>query len=137
MLKENKFYKNMKDTRPYTIFCDIDGVLVKHLSLSELSNEKTILEVLPGVIDTLNDWEKKGYNIILITGRKENMRKATEIQLARAGIIYDKLIMGISGGYRILINDRKDNSLTNTAYAINLNRNEGLLNIENLCDKSL
>ena len=35
--------------------------------------------------------------------------------------------MGFGGGDRILINDRKPNSDRDTAYAINLERNKGLL----------
>ena len=38
--------------------------------------------------------------------------------------------MGFGGGYRILINDRKDGSDRDTASAINLTRNEGVLDIE-------
>ena len=42
---------------------------------------------------------------------------------------YDQLIMGIGGGQRVLINDLKpDGSLT--AGAINLNRNQGISNLE-------
>ena len=45
--------------------------------------------------------------IILTTGRKEGMRRITEQQLENAGIVYDRLIMGIGGGIRVLINDLK------------------------------
>ena len=38
--------------------------------------------------------------------------------------------MGVGGGDRILINDRKPNSDIDTAYAINLNRNEGIKNVK-------
>ena len=46
------------------------------------------------------------------------------------GIFYDKLIMGVGGGDRVLINDRKPASSRDTAYSINLNRNEGVKNVE-------
>ena len=38
--------------------------------------------------------------------------------------------MGFGGGYRYIINDTKPNSERDTAYAINLNRNEGVENVE-------
>ena len=38
--------------------------------------------------------------------------------------------MGVGGGDRIVINDRKPNSKRDTAYSINLNRNEGVNNVE-------
>ena len=58
------------------------------------------------------------------------IEKITEKQLAEVGIIYDTLIMGIKGGKRVLINDRKPNGSKNYASAINLTRNEGINNIK-------
>ena len=108
-----------------TIFCDIDGTLVKH-------NNKGIIgqmdqcEILPNIIDHINKWDKLGYKIILTTGRKESMREYTSKQLLNLKIPHDKLIMGLHNGDRILINDKKNNSTRNTAYAINLVRNSGI-----------
>lgn len=112
------------DNRPKTIICDIDGTLLKHhgdITKQHLSEP----ELLPGVIDTIKEWDIKGYKIILITGRRESVRKETEEQLSKVGIIYDHLIMGATGGVRVLINDRKQGCIENTAEAINLERNEG------------
>lgn len=115
--------------RPKTIFLDIDGTLLKHYgSQFDLFNNEP--EILPGVIEKLKEWDSKGYNIILVTGRKKSTRKITEKQLNKLGIFYDKLIMGIGGGQRILINDLKPNSTENTAIGICVNRNEGLKNLE-------
>ena len=116
------------DTRPTTIFCDIDGTLVQHKPLTHNAVPGTKLEVLPDTIAKLSEWEAKGYNIILVTGRKESMRATTEQQLVEAGIFYDRLIMGIGGGQRILINDRKPDG-SEYASAININRNEGIGNL--------
>jgi hypothetical protein len=38
--------------------------------------------------------------------------------------------MGIGGGDRVLINDRKKNKISDTAFAVNLDRNEGIKNIQ-------
>ena len=114
----------MTNNRPKTIICDIDGTLIKHTGdITNLFNNKP--EILPNVIDCIKDWDRKGYNIILITGRKESVRKHTEEQLAKVGIIYDQLIMGVGGGTRVLINDLEPNSHEKTAIAINLERNKG------------
>jgi len=114
------------DYRPYTIFCDIDGTLVTHSkpTISQLPSHK--LKVLEGTIEKILEWDKLGYRIILTTGRKESLRTVTESQLAEAGIIYDQLIMGIGGGKRYLINDRKPQGTENYAIAINLERNKGI-----------
>ena len=118
------------EKRPKTIFSDIDGTLVEHVSPFESTNPNHKMKLLPGTIEKLQDWDMKGYYIILTTGRKESMRKSTEIQLAEAGIMYEQLIMGIGGGVRVLINDTKPYGDFNTAEAINLNRNEGIKNIK-------
>lgn len=112
---------------PKTIFCDLDGTLVKHNEPAEIQSPDLVLEVLPGVLEKFREWDCKGYRIIITTGRKESARESTIKQLQRAGITYDQLIMGFGGGDRILINDRKPNSDRDTAYAINLERNKGLL----------
>jgi hypothetical protein len=116
------------DKRPKTIFCDIDGTLIKHVPPSIATNPKHKMELLEGTIEKLLEWDKKGYNIILTTGRKESLRTITEKQLSDVGIFYDQLIMGIGGGERWLINDKKSNGME-TAIAINLNRNKGILNL--------
>ena len=84
------------------------------------------MKILPGTVEKLWEWDKLGYNIILTTGRKECLRKTTEEQLLKVGIIYDQLIMGIGGGVRVLINDKKAGSENETALAISLKRNEGI-----------
>ena len=111
-----------------TIFIDIDGVLIKHRgNLTNVILEDP--ELLPGVLEKLNEWEANGHKIILTTGRKESLRKITKKELSKFGIFYDQLIMGITRGERIIINDKKpDNDMT-TASAIEINRNEGLINV--------
>jgi len=114
---------------PKTIFCDIDGTLLQHKQdiIKNIYDQPIILE---NVIETIKIWDKFNYKIILTTGRKESTRKQTEQQLSEMGIVYDQLIMGITNGDRILINDKKLNGIKNTCYAINLVRNQGLNNID-------
>ena len=114
--------------KPKTIICDIDGVLLEHRNQG-LSSQ-LYSTPLKGTLKKINEWDVKGYNIILITGRRESLRKKTEEQLLMYGIFYDQLIMGVGGGDRVVINDRKPNSKRDTAYAINLNRNEGIENVK-------
>lgn len=118
----------MIDSRPKTIICDIDGTLIKHNKPSDVAKDSYLPELLEGTIDKLNEWERNGYNIILLTGRKESMRKVTEKQLIQLGIYYDQLIMGVGGGPRYLINDFKLDG-TQAAFAINIERNKGIHDI--------
>jgi len=111
-----------------TIFCDIDGTILMHKN--NIFNN--ILEqpvILKGVIDNFKEWDKNNFKIILTTGRKESYRKETENQLNSLGIPYDNLIMGLPNGERIVINDRKLNSINSATRAIDVIRNQGLENI--------
>ena len=62
---------NYKEVRPKTIFSDIDGTLVKHVSPFKSSMPGHFMELLPGTLEKLQEWDMKGYCIILTTGRKE------------------------------------------------------------------
>ena len=111
-----------------TLFLDIDGTLVKHENPHLTSLPLHKMEVLNGTIEKLLEWNKRGYTIILTTGRKESSREVTIKQLQEAGIFYDQLIMGIARGTRVIINDIKPDG-TLTAHSINLNRNSGINDI--------
>ena len=121
------------NNKPKTIFCDIDGTLCHYPYSAEMGNydfDKKTMQPLPGTLKKLWEWDKAGHVIILTTGRKEGMRESTERQLREAGIIYDRLIMGIGGGSRVLINDLKPDREWNTAIAINLKRDIGVKDVK-------
>ena len=123
----NELNNNAKNATK-TIFCDIDGTLVRFPDTVEgfkdLPKGKAPLEALPGTLDKLWEWETQGFRIILTTGRKESMRFTTERQLREVGIFWDQLIMGLGPGKRYLINDINNGS--DTAYAVNVERNGGI-----------
>jgi len=117
------------DTRPKTVICDIDGTLVVHENPSLLTDENFHLTLIPGTIEKMKEWDLKGYRIILLTGRRESARKATEAQLSQLGIFYDHLIMGVGGGDRIIINDRKTDGRI-TCFSFSPKRDEGIGSID-------
>ena len=112
---------------PPTIFLDIDGTILKYQK-DLLGLMKNTPEVLAGVHEKLAEWESMGCRVVLTTGRKESQRALTIKHLEQCGIFYDMLIMGIGGGPRILINDKKPNGQL-TAFSINVGRNGGLKDI--------
>lgn len=114
---------------PKTIICDIDGTLLHHTG-DILKNMTLPPLALEYVRESIKQWDRLNYHIILVTGRKESTRKQTEEQLSMAGIVYHQLIMNLPNGQRVLINDKKENGVENTAFAINLVRNEGFGNID-------
>jgi len=135
-MKENNI-DNGDNIAPPTLFIDIDGTLVSFPDTEEeyrkIATGDQKMFLLPGVREKLWEWESKGYKIILTTGRREMFRYETEYALKCAGIGYEQLIMGVGCGPRYVINDRKPgikNGKKDTAFAINVDRNEGLENVE-------
>ena len=113
-----------------TIFCDIDGTLcVHHEDIVRQHSEE--LQLLPETIEVLKEWEKSGHRVILVTGRKESHRAQLEQQLRNVGIFWDDLIMGLSNGPRVMINDVKVGG-EDRALVYNVQRNLGIKELKNL-----
>ena len=109
-----------------TIFCDIDGCLIEH---QQYYTDNVV--VLDGTKEKIKEWDKKGYRLILTTGRRESARSITEKMLANNNLTYDTLIMGLGPNQRVLINDlRPNDEELKTAMAFNLKRNKGIKDIE-------
>lgn len=108
----------------YTVFLDIDGtILYHHENFGESFGS---LGILPGAIEKLIDWHRKGYRIILTTGRPESYREKTLKQLTDAGLIFDQLIMDCGCGPRVLVNDNDPTINIEKALSFCLTRNTGI-----------
>ena len=113
-----------------TIFCDIDGTLcVHHEDIVRQHSEE--LQLLPETIEVLKEWEQSCHRVILVTGRKESHREQLEQQLRNVGIFWDDLIMGLSNGPRVIINDVKVGG-EDRALCYNVQRNLGIKELKNL-----
>lgn len=118
--KQAEFYTD----KPKTIICDLDGTILKHSHVfSELDKNEPVLN--PGVIDKLNYWDSLNHKIILMTARKESAREMTERHLKSLGVMWDQLIMGVSGGTRVLINDKLESKDPDRALAVNVITDSG------------
>lgn len=118
--KNAEFYSD----KPKTIICDIDGTILRHLHrFSDLGVVDP--EILSGVREKFDEWDSLNHKIILMTARKESAREMTESHLRMLGIPWDQLIMGVSGGVRILINDRLQETDPPRSIGINVLTNEG------------
>jgi len=89
--------------KPRTFFIDLDGTVLMHGH--RYSNLYKGQEACPGVVEALDELDSLGHKIILVSARKESSRKFTEENLARLGIPYDQLILGVSQGKRVVVND--------------------------------
>ena len=146
MLKDNKVMKKVRINKAHfygdpemlqrhvdyrrklcTVFCDIDGTLIKHddHSTCDLDNA----ELLSGV-KNLKTWKDDDHKIILTTARSEKTRSDVVKFLEKLGIVYDELIMGLPSGPRVVINDRKPSKpFTQQAASAEITRDAGIENI--------
>ena len=107
-----------------TVFCDIDGTLIKHQDDYHYMIER-VPELLPGALEFINKMRAEGAIIVITTARLPEHQDITQQQLAEVGILYDHLIMGIGAGERWVINDDKPD-MEITARAFVVPRNMGL-----------
>ena len=115
---------------PKTWIFDLDGTLVKQNGIYGDGDE-----LLPGVREMIDELPG-GDCIIIVTARAENLRLKTEEFLKSNNIRYNHMIFNVPTGERILINDIKKSGLI-TAYAVNLERDVGLLGIHLTIDNNL
>lgn len=87
-----------------TIFSDIDGTLVHQVRFEEINPFESV--ALPGVVDKMTEWFKKGYHIVLTTARPEELREVTIQEMDLLGIPFHQLVMGIGRAERVLINNK-------------------------------
>jgi NDP-sugar pyrophosphorylase family protein len=121
--------KEFNVEKPKTIFCDIDGTILKHIhKFSDITIDSQ--PVLDDVIKKFNEWDSQCHRIIICTARKESAREITEKQLKQIGIAWDQLIMGCTNGERILINDKLSKRAKDRAVGINVVTNEGFTDID-------
>ena len=107
-----------------TIFCDIDGTLIRQVRFEDLNPNE--VDLLPGVHEKMNKWYNDGHYIVLTTARPENLRLTTKQQLDKGGIPYHQLVMGIGREERILINNNSSKDpWRDRALSVSVRRDDG------------
>ncbi len=120
----NKLYAEKKAS---TIFCDLDGTIIKHESTPDYSIG---IELLEGSIEKINEWRVNNAFIVLTTARDEQFRPEMEGMLRKSGIRYEYLIMGLPSGPRYLINDKKPYSDALMAKSFEVTRDKGIKDVQ-------
>jgi ribonucleotide monophosphatase NagD (HAD superfamily) len=112
-----------------TVIIDLDGTIFKHRGQGATKQYYSSREVLPGVHEFLDKLEREEACIVLMTACPEGLRGVLENELMNADIVYNQLVMGVSSGERIVINDAKADG-SPSARALTIIRNVGLKGIE-------
>ena len=114
----------MSEKNVKTIFCDIDGTLIRQVAFDELNENN--FEVLPGAREKFREWIEAGHHIVITTARPESLRGVTVRQLGNAGFQFHQLVMGIGREERILINNNsKGEPNRDRALAVAVGRDAG------------
>jgi len=80
--------KNVK-----TIFCDIDGTLLRQVDFNDLNENN--FEVLPGAAEKFREWITAGHHIVITTARPDSLRGVTVRQLGNAGFQFHQLVIAL------------------------------------------
>lgn len=119
----------MSEKNVKTIFCDIDGTILRQVAFDELNENN--FEVLPGAREKFREWIDVGHHIVITTARPESLRGVTVRQLGNAGFQFHQLVMGIGREERYLINNNE--KLTpeiDRAIGISVKRDGGFTDID-------
>ena len=65
-----------------------------------------------------------------MTARKESARNKTEKDLELLGIPYDQLIMGVTSGRRVIVNDKLTKNSESRACSVDVITDSGFENID-------
>ena len=117
------YISEYSNNKPQTFFIDLDGTVLEH------GHKYSILHkgqnACTGVVEALDELDSLGHTIILCSARKESARQLTERLLESLGIPYDQLILGITQGCRVVVNDIPLENSKPRAKAINVICNKG------------
>lgn len=109
------------EKRPYTIFVDWDGTIVKHNYTPEFTPD----EFLPGAVEMLKAWKEAGHTVVVTTARHGTLEMSKIMTKMHEIIPHCLIAWGLTTGPRVLINDRSPEGATK-AFAINVDRDKGI-----------
>jgi hypothetical protein len=110
-----------------TIFCDIDGSLIRNQAAHGQHAYGTVVEPLTKNVNALLAAKLRGCQIIFTTARQAELEPVTRKMLDDLGFDGCSLIMGLHHARRILINDFAPTNPYPSAVAINIKRDDDCL----------
>jgi hypothetical protein len=110
----------------FTLFCDVDGVLL--LNGSKFGKKGWKTEPISENLQTISRLQKSGLlYLVLTSSRPESEIDYLRHRLAEFEVIPDRYVMGLPHTRRILVNDYSETNPYPTAVSINLERNSKIL----------
>ena len=110
----------------FTLFCDVDGVLLKNGSKFAKNGWKT--EGIAKNLTKISKLQSEGYlYLILTSSRPENEQEYTINELKKHGVRTDRCLFGLPHTRRYLINDYSPTNPYPSAVSINIERDSEVL----------
>jgi len=119
------YHRKYKECKKGTVFCDLDGTLIKHVPVPSETGEE--IEIIDGSVEKLREFREKDYYLILTTSRPYDKVFGVIEKLMSEGLNFDQIICDLPVGPRHLINDSKDDEIRAIAHV--LKRDEGIKSI--------
>ena len=101
-----------------TLFVDFDGTTFEHATEN----------ILPGTKEKFDEWNDKGYTIIITNARPSSSQEQTIRALDENCLLYHAVIFDLPNGDRVVLNDLKEGR--ERAFAYNVERNGGIGHLE-------
>jgi len=108
--------RKSQELKKGTIFCDLDGTLIKHVPVPSPTGGD--IELLSGSVEKLKDFRDNGYVVVLTTGRTQSNIFGVLEKLRAVGLEFDQIICDLPIGVRHLINDSKEKEVRAFAHAV-------------------
>lgn len=112
--------------RHFTLFCDVDGVLLKNGSKFAENGWET--KGLESNLNKIKELQRSGsLYLVLTSSRPESAIEYTVKELSKYGVMVDRCIFGLPHTRRYLVNDYSPTNPYPSAVAINLERDCDML----------
>lgn len=118
-----------------SVFCDFDGVLVKHSNHSTNNIDENIF--IEENIEKIKNLKNDGNKIIITTARSVKTKDGFLKLLNNKKIPYDEIVMGLPSGPRLLINDRKPAKVFTRQCLSHENTRNGILQFDSEFNQNL
>ena len=110
-----------------TIFCDIDGTIIKNQAEFWSPGYNDPPDVLQDNVNRLLELQREGAQIIFTTARNKKYTNDIAIMLDRLGFTGYTLLTGLNHSQRVVINDYSSTNPNPSCTAINLERDVNTL----------
>jgi uridine kinase len=114
--------KTFRENKKATIFCDLEGIIIKHASVP--SDSLDDIEFIEGSLEKLKTYKDQGYFLVLTTSRPGNSVFGIVEKMRSMGLEFDQIVCDLPVGPRHIVADSKNGDPGAEAHVVK--RDEGI-----------